>query len=149
MDETKTTTTNTETVENNSAATEIGVAEGKTFSQEDVNRIVSERLTREKQRLESAFTEREQGLAKRELLLTAREKMIDAGLPVELLDALNMVDAQTLDNSINLIKAAIAERPSSRTTQMQMSIPMCGSSDDKMNVAVRNAMGLNRSEKGI
>ena len=47
--------------------------EGKTFSQEDVNRIVGERLAKEKAKNESDWQQREQDLQKRELRMTAKE----------------------------------------------------------------------------
>lgn len=65
-------------------------AGAKTFSQDDVNRIVGERLAKEKAKGEAAIAEREQQLAQRELLLTAKEKLTENGLPVELVDALNV-----------------------------------------------------------
>ena len=47
--------------------------EGKTFSQEDVNRIVGERLAKEKAKNESDWQQREQDLQRRELQMTAKE----------------------------------------------------------------------------
>ena len=55
MDENKTTNTNPESG-----------AGAKTFSQDDVNRIVGERLAAEKRKGEAALAEREQQLAQRE-----------------------------------------------------------------------------------
>ena len=96
MDENKATNTNPES----------GAGE-KTFSQDDVNRIVGERLAAEKRKGEAALAEREQQLAQRELLLTAKEKLTESGLPVELLDALNVSDAETMEKSLNTVKAVI------------------------------------------
>lgn len=47
--------------------------QGKTFSQEDVNRIVGERLVKEKAKNESDWQQREQDLQRRELQMTAKE----------------------------------------------------------------------------
>lgn len=79
----------------------------KTFSQEDVNRIVSERLAKEKAKGEAALAEREQQLAQRELLLTAKEKMTEQGLPLELLDALNVSSPEALEKSLNIVSTVL------------------------------------------
>lgn len=96
MDEIKTTNTNPESG-----------AGAKTFSQEDVNRIVGERLAKEKAKGESALAEREQQLAQRELLLTAREKLTENGLPVELVDALNVSSPEALEKSLNIVSTVL------------------------------------------
>lgn len=96
MDENKTTNPNPESG-----------AGAKTFSQEDVNRIVGERLAAEKRKGEAALAEREQQLAQRELLLTAKEKLTEAGLPVELMDALNVSSPEAMDKAITTLKGVI------------------------------------------
>ena len=96
MDENKTTNTNPES----------GAGE-KTFSQDDVNRIVGERLAAEKRKGEAALAEREQQLAQRELLLTAKEKLTKEGLPVELADALNVSSPEAMEKAITTVKAVI------------------------------------------
>ena len=78
-----------------------------TFTQEQVNKIVSDRLAREKVKSEVALAEREQQLAQRELLLTAKEKLTDAGLPVELLNALNVSSPEAIEKAITTLKGVI------------------------------------------
>lgn len=78
-----------------------------TFTQEQVNKIVSDRLAREKVKSEAALAEREQQLAQRELLLTAKEKLTESGLPVELLDALNVSSPEAMDKAITTLKGVI------------------------------------------
>ena len=96
MDENKATNTNPES----------GAGE-TTFTQEQVNKIVSDRLAREKVKSEAALAEREQQLAQRELLLTAKEKLTDAGLPVELLNALNVSSPEAMEKAITTLKGVI------------------------------------------
>lgn len=67
-------------------------AGAKTFSQDDVNRIVAEK---------------EQQLAQRELLLTAREKLTENGLPVELVDALNVSSPEALEKALSIVKTVM------------------------------------------
>ncbi len=73
-------------------------------------------LPQKSARGEAALAEREQQLAQRELLLTAKEKMTEAGLPVELLDALNVSSPEAMEKSLNTVKTVIdkirAEAPS-------------------------------------
>lgn len=84
--------------------------EGKTFSQEDVNRIVGERLAKEKAKNESDWQQREQDLQKRELRMTAKEYLNEKNIPVELLDALNYTDEETLQKSVEIIEKFIEEK---------------------------------------
>lgn len=82
-------------------------AGAKTFSQDDVNRIVGERLAKEKAKGEAALAEREQQLAQRELLLTAKEKLTENGLPVELVDALNVSSPEALEKALSIVKTVM------------------------------------------
>lgn len=79
----------------------------KTFSQEDVNRIVGERLAKEKAKGEAALAEKEQQLAQRELLLTAKEKINEMGLPAELVDALNVSSPEALEKALSTVKTVL------------------------------------------
>lgn len=83
--------------QNTNPATEQGAGE-KTFTQEDVNRIVGERLAKEKAKNsgEADFAKREQELARRELHMTAKELLSEKGLPVQIVDALNCADEETM-----------------------------------------------------
>lgn len=74
----------------------------KTFSQDDVNRIVGERLGKEKSKMDAELAEREQGLAQREFLLSAKTTLADKGLPAELLDALNLSTPEAFEKSLNI-----------------------------------------------
>ncbi len=95
------TNTNTETVE-------------KTFTQDEVNRIVSERLARERDKRTVELDEREKTLRQRELAVIAREKLEEAGLNKELCDVLRFDDETALDEAISKlrnIKGFNAEKP--------------------------------------
>lgn len=82
----------------------------KTFTQEEVNNIVSDRLKRERDKMgkeqEEKLNERERAIAARELRMTATEKLADAGLPKTLVDALNCSDEETMNKSIEIISKA-------------------------------------------
>lgn len=87
-------------------------AGAKTFSQDDVNRIVGERLAKEKAKGEAALAEREQQLAQRELLLTAKEKINEMGLPAELVDALNVSSPEALEKALSTVKTVLDKHKS-------------------------------------
>ena len=84
----------------------------KTFSQDDVNRIVGERLAKEKAKGEAVLAEREQQLAQRELLLTAKEKINEMGLPAELVDALNVSSPEALEKALSIVKTVMDKHKS-------------------------------------
>lgn len=79
----------------------------KTFTQEQVNQIVSDRLARDRAKGEAALAEREQQLAQRELLLTAKEKINEMGLPAELVDALNVSSPEALEKALSIVKTVM------------------------------------------
>lgn len=96
--------------QNANPAADQGTGE-KTFTQEDVNRIVGERLAKEKAKNsgEADLAKREQELAQRELHMTAKELLSEKGLPVQLFDALNCTDEETMKKSIATIEKAFNE----------------------------------------
>lgn len=81
--------------------------EGKTFTQEDVNRIVQERLAKEKSKGtgngDDELNKRAAELDLRERKLTAREKLRENGLPDYLVDALNMNTDEDFQKSMGAI----------------------------------------------
>lgn len=77
----------------------------KTFTQDDVNRIVSERLARERDKRTAELDEREKALRQRELLIVAREKLDEAGLNKELCKVLRYDDEAELDEAIKQLKS--------------------------------------------
>lgn len=83
---------------------------GKTFTQEEVNNIISDRLKREREKFskeqEEKLNEREKAIEARELRLTATEKLTAAGLPKTLVDAINCSDEETMNKSIEIISKA-------------------------------------------
>lgn len=124
--------------------------EGKTFSQEDVNRIVSERLAREKSKPDADLAQREQDLQRREFLLSAKETLTARGLSHDLLDALNTSTPETFNKSLDILEASIkkmaegtvaAERAAN--PHRKLDIPPAGRlpGEDKT-AAIRAAMGL-------
>lgn len=98
-----------ENMENGTAA-DNQQEDQKMFTQEEVNQIIGSRLARAK--LDASnnrdFIEREAELNRRELQLDAREALADAGLPRDLVAAINCADKKTIQDSIKLLKAAFS-----------------------------------------
>ena len=77
----------------------------KTFTQEQLNAIVGERLAKERAKSEAALAEREKTLRQRELAIIAREKLEEAGLNKALCDVLRYDDEESLDKAIVQLKS--------------------------------------------
>ena len=81
-----------------------GVQQGKTFTQEDVNRIVQERLAKEKSKGSEELDKRAAELDKRERRMNAVDELRKNGLPDYLVDALNMETDEAFQQSMEAIK---------------------------------------------
>lgn len=94
-----------------------GTQAERTFTQEDVNRIVQERLAKEKSRSTGnsgdELDKRAADLDLRERKLTAREKLQENGLPDYLVDALNMNTDEDFQKSLEAILKMRGEAESS------------------------------------
>ena len=72
----------------------------KTFTQDEVNRIVQDRLAKEKGKGETELQKRMQELDMRERKMNATQKLRENGLPDYLVDALNMETDEAFEASI-------------------------------------------------
>lgn len=116
----------------------------KTFTQDQVNAIVGERLAKEKTRSEAALVQREQELNKRELKLEAKEKLAELGLPLELLDAVDISTRENLDKALNTFQAAFAKQRKEmhKINVEERKLPLGQSLDVDPNRQLRKAMRL-------
>lgn len=64
--------------QNTAPAVNQGAGE-RTFTQDDVNRIVQDRLAKDREKASKELGEREQELAQREFRLNSRQKLVDKG----------------------------------------------------------------------
>lgn len=142
--------TNMNTVEEQQVTTQPKGNGEKTFTQEDVNRIVGERLAKEKAKNsgEADFAKREQELARRELHMTAKEMLSEKGLPLQLIDALNCTDKETLEKSITTLEKVFNDYKSNVTSNIKFKgfqpgasqvMPNAGATED---IEIRKVMGL-------
>lgn len=136
---------------NRNADPAAGQATGeKTFTQDDVNRIIQERLAKEKARNsgDADFAKREQELAQRELRLSAREALAGKDLPAGLADAINCTDKETMEKSIKTIETIFNEYKANAAGSIKLKgfqpgvsagMPDIGNMED---AEIRKAMGL-------
>lgn len=111
----------------------------RTFTQEDVNRIVQERLARAKTSNEP--DERELALQARENALYVSEKIAENGLPKEIAEEFKGMDKVTIDKCIKII-APFAKKASEPIHNPVG--PIGNGSSGNEDTAIRKAMGLIR-----
>lgn len=120
--------------------------EVKTFTQEDVNRIVSERLSKEKGKInaerEEAYAKREQELNLREVKIKGLETLSEKGLPKELIDVLNYSDEQSMLDAIDILEKHINKQQGQEQTGRRIThySPARGATINMD--PIREAMGL-------
>lgn len=78
--------------------------QGRTFTQEQVNAIVSRRLAEQKAAQEADSVRREQELNKREMVIRAKELLSEKGLPKELADVLRYETEDELVKAVGAIE---------------------------------------------
>ncbi len=111
---------NTENMNQNIDQTAAQPAEGKTFTQEQVNAIVSDRLARDRQKQSDELSKREQELIQREFRLNNRQKLIDHGYPESIMEALNCSDEKSFDKALDIIDSLIKERTPSEQEKAEI-----------------------------
>lgn len=132
-------------MEDNTNKTNNPDAGEKTFTQDDVNRIIGERLAKEKSKGEQDFSKREKELEMRELRMTAKEMLNERNLSDKLLDALNYSDKETLEKSITTIEEIFKEKTKNTTVKIKGAVPgETGKEpgDEPVDIALRKAMGF-------
>lgn len=110
----------TQTGENNTTQIEGTPSENevKTFTQDEVDKIVEKRLARERQKFENQLREytgspierelskREREVTKRELMADARSFLEEQGRPIEILELLDYTDEESCAESLKKVLVA-------------------------------------------
>lgn len=102
-------------IEGTQTSTE-GAQNERTFTQDDVNRIVQERVAKLKDKSNEEVTKRMAELDKRERRMNAVDKLRENGLPDYLVDALNMETDEAFQQSMEAILKMKGENPNSQQT---------------------------------
>lgn len=126
---------------------------GRTFTQEEVNRIVGERLAKEKARYgaqddaalaerEQAFAEREKALAEKEALFEIKDMLHEKGLPAELLPVLKAGDKAALETALKALEEYAKNKGRGRVVYEEKILPPHNPYDDDygLDYQLKNAM---------
>lgn len=127
--------------------------EEKTFTQEEVNRIVQERLARskgnnqepkgEENKAVDEMESKEAELKAREMNLLAREQLLDAGLDADCLPLLKgAVDEKDLKDRIEILKKHLSKKDEEPKPSGFIQIGAPGQDAEKGSDPIRQAMGL-------
>lgn len=76
----------------------------RTFTQEEVNTIVQDRLAREKEKHDKALLDMQADIKRRERKLEAREALQQRGLPSELVDLVQLDNDESFNTSLALLE---------------------------------------------
>ncbi|MDD6070101.1 MAG: DUF4355 domain-containing protein [Clostridiales bacterium] len=136
--------------DNNNVATEGNKGnntDGKSFSQEDVNRIVGERLAKEKAKTTQELAEREKQLEQKELEFKAKSMLAEKGYSGELLEAIRCGSDEELTKSLEIIDRVLEQRGLSKAdiemdkTRPRFTAPLKGRKSQEDD-SIRKAMNL-------
>lgn len=118
----------------------------RTFTQEEVNRMISERLSRVKTDEKQEYSAKLAELNQKEFRLQAKELLMAKNMPESLLEAINCSDIKEFNKSINIIEEYVKEasRPVFRGATIGRSNydPVSGSVNPSTELKIRKAMGL-------
>lgn len=126
---------------------------GKTFTQDEVNKIVENRLKRERQKItevmnqadprEAALMEKERMLNEKELRIEALDILREKNMPEDLLDILNYTDKEARDQSIERIEKAFkAAVQKAAATRLMGGPPIRKAPQEMPDNRIKNAFGL-------
>lgn len=119
----------------------------RSFTQEEVNNIVSDRLKQERTKIMREAQEHEAKLNRREALLAAKADWTKRGLPADLLDTLDLSQEGSIEAAASIlerIKPANTEKEAPQKANLpHFTTSIAGGTASKPDV-LRNAFGLNR-----
>ena len=133
--------TNTQTEGNNTQQTAGDSTELKTFTQEEVNRIVQDRLARERRGTGQTIEERELDLTRRENRMKCAEKLTEAGQPKELLDIRDTSNAETFMENVGKLAAMRIQAPNAAPIPRVVGVTP-GTLKEGEEADIRKAFGL-------
>ncbi len=128
------------------------IDEPKLFTQEELNKVVNDRLTRERkgfdERLQKAVSEREielnqreQAILNREVRALAVDLLEERGLPRQLVDAVNLTDPDACARSMDALEGAFRQAVQCAVDQrMKGTPPRGGNTPDATRISA--AFGL-------
>lgn len=116
------------------------MAEEKTFTQDEVNTIVQDRLAKEKEKHKKELADLQTDIVRREKRLDAQERLAANGYPKELVDLVNFESDETFSTSLDLIEKTYKQQQQPEKKHNSYS-PVSGGVG--AHDPIRDAMGLN------
>ena len=107
------------------------------FTQAELDQIIADRLRKERAKMTAGAQQREAELSRREALLTAKEDWSKRGLPVSLLDSLDIGKDGALEAAAAVLEKLHVNAPDPRGGSPDSHHADIGFSDP-----IRNAFGL-------
>lgn len=130
-----------------------GQEAAKTFTQDEVNRIIQERLERAKKQAtkdqESEYAQKAAELQAREMKLLVKEQLSERGMPRELADIITCTDEKDLNNKLEALQKIYGDKAKEEKPKGFICVgarPYEGNTRGGLpsfSDPVRNAMGLN------
>lgn len=116
----------------------------KIFTQADVNRIISERLSRDKLKNSDELVKREEALVARELEFYAKQLLAEKGLPVELAEILKLEDENSVAVAVDTLAKLIGVKNKENNFRVmnEKKLPVGNYRDDDNYGQLRRAFGL-------
>ena len=112
----------------------------RTFSQDELNKIVADRLSKEKAKADAALAAKEQEIVKRELDFHVTTTLSSKELPTYLLDAIRAEDKASFDKSVEAVEKYAKEYAAARFLKGET--PKAGGSQPPQQDTIRQGMGL-------
>ena len=113
----------------------------KTFTQDDVNRIVGKRLAEEKQKVEASLAEREKALKQKEFEFEAKQLLREKGFSEHFFNILKGDDIKTFGGSVEVLTEYVKAKVETHREGIDSGAGS-GYYSSNDNNHIRNAMGL-------
>ena len=124
------------------------VTEEKTFTQYELDKIIKERIGKEKAKAQQQFEKMEKEFQQRELDLHAKQALKEKDLPSDILDALKFDDIDSFNVSLKIIENIIKDigiKQSAGTPKGNMSGFQSGHyASGNTEKQIRDAMGITK-----
>lgn len=118
--------------------------ENKTFTQEELNTIVQDRLAKEKAKYEKQIADIQRDVVLREKKLQAKEKLSEKGLPAELIDLVRLDNDEAFDTSLELLEKTYKQQNKAQTGTKIQTAYIPNGNDLVREDPIRSAMGLKK-----
>lgn len=121
-----------------------GAQSEKTFTQEEVNKIVSDRLARDKAKSDATALEMQKEIEKKENAVECKAYIYDNDLPKELLDVIDTSDKEKFIKNVEKIKPLLKTGKAAENVGIRFGADSSAASEHRHD-ALADAFNLNRN----